>query len=96
MKIEITSRHFIPSNKLKELVEEKVNKVNKYNVELTRCHVILSKDNDAEEQVEIIAHSRGHEFIASDNSNLFEKSLANAVNKISIQLQKQHDKIVGH
>lgn len=96
MKIEITSRHFIPSNKLKELVEEKVNKVNKYNMELTRCHVILSKDNDAEEHVEIIAHSRGHEFIASDNSNLFEKSLANAVNKISIQLQKQHDKIVGH
>jgi len=96
MKIEITSRHFIPSNKLKELVEEKVKKIIKYNVALTRCHVILSKENGSDENVEIVAHSKGHEFIASDNSDLFEKSLANTVKKISIQLQKQHDKIVGH
>ncbi len=96
MNIEITSRHFSPSEELKTLVSEKVSKVNKYNVELTRCHVILSKENGAEASVEIVAHSKGHEFVAHDNSNKFEKSVANSVKKLSIQLKKQHDKIVGH
>ena len=96
MNIEITSRHFTPSEELKALVNEKFSKVNKFNIELTRCHVILSKENVQEESVEIIAHSKGHEFVAHDNSNVFEKSLANSVNKLSIQLKKQHDKIVGH
>jgi ribosomal subunit interface protein len=96
MNIEITSRHFSPSEKLKELVNEKLAKIDKFNVNLTRCHVILSKENGAEESVEIVAHSKGHEFVAHDNSSVFEKSLANSVNKLSIQLKKQHDRIVGH
>ncbi|MBC8311368.1 MAG: ribosome-associated translation inhibitor RaiA [Candidatus Marinimicrobia bacterium] len=96
MNIEITSRHFTPSEELKVLVNEKMAKLEKYNVSLTRCHVILSKENAAEEKVEIVAHSKGHEFVAHDNSSIFEKSLANSVNKLSIQLKKQHDKIIGH
>jgi len=96
MNIKITSRHFSPSEELKLLVNEKISKVNKYNVQLTRCHVILSKENAQEESVEIIAHSKGHEFVAHDNSIAFERSLVNSVNRLSIQLKKQHDKIVGH
>ena len=96
MNIEITSRHFTPSDELKDLVNEKLAKLDKFNVSLTRCHVILLKENAAEESVEIVAHSKGHEFIAQDNSSVFEKSLANSVNKLSIQLKKQHDRIVGH
>ena len=49
-----------------------------------------------EEQVEIVAHSKGHEYIAHDNSSVFEKSLANSVNKLSIQLKKEHDRMLGH
>ena len=96
MNIEITSRHFNPSEELKALVNEKILKVNKFNIELTRCHVILSKENRSEESVEIVAHSKGHEFVAHDNSSVFEKSVANSVAKLSIQLKKQHDKIVDH
>ena len=96
MNMEITSRHFTPSEELKILVSDKLAKLEKFNVTLTRCHVILSKENGVEESVEIIAHSKGHEFIAHDNSSAFEKSLANSVKKLSIQLKKQHDRIVGH
>ena len=96
MNVEITSRHFTPSEELKALVNEKISKVNKFNIELTRCHVILSRENGSEESVDIVAHSKGHEFVAHDNSSVFEKSLANSVKKLSIQLKKQHDKIVAH
>ena len=96
MNIEITSRHFTLSERLKLLVNEKISKVNKFNIELTRCHVILSRGNGSEESVEIVAHSKGHVFVAHDNSSVFEKSLANSVAKLSIQLKKQHDKIVAH
>ena len=58
--------------------------------------MILSRENFSEESVEIVAHSKGHEFIAHDNSSVFEKSLANSVSKLSIQLKKQHDKIADH
>ena len=96
MNIEITSRHFTSSEELKRLVNDKLAKLEKFNITLTRCHVILSKENGVEESVEIVAHSKGHEFVAHDNSNTFEKSLANSVNRLSIQLKKQHDRIVGH
>ena len=96
MNIKITSRHFIPTEELKSLVNEKLGKLDKYNVQLTRCHVILSKENTSEESIEIVAHSKGHEFVAHDNSGVFEKSLAKSVNKLSIQLKKEHDKIVDH
>ena len=96
MNIEITSRHFILSGELKRLINEKFSKLDKYNVELTHCRVILTKGNPSKESVEIIAHSKGHEFVAHDDSNTFEKSLVNSVKRLSIQLKKQHDKIVGH
>tara|TARA_B110000116_G_scaffold85836_1_gene74663 strand:+ start:655 stop:945 length:291 start_codon:yes stop_codon:yes gene_type:complete len=96
MNIDITSRHFTSSEELKILVNDKLAKLEKFNITLTRCHVILSKENGVEESVEIVAHSKGHEFVAHDNSNTFEKSLANSVNKLSIQLKKQHDRIVDH
>ena len=96
MNMEITSRHFTPSEELKTLVSDKLAKLEKFNVTLTRCHVILSKENGVEENVEIVAHSKGHEYVAHDNSSVFEKSLVNSVNKLSIQLKKQHDRIVGH
>jgi ribosomal subunit interface protein len=96
MNINITSRHFTSSEELKILVNDKLAKLEKFNITLTRCHVILSKENGVEESVEIVAHSKGHEFVAHDNSNTFEKSLANSVNKLSIQLKKQHDRIISH
>ena len=97
MNIEVTARHFTPSDILKELIEEKVSKVEKYNVELTRCNVVLTKEeNGVEQSVEIIAHGKGHEFVSHDNSSKFEKSLANAVDKLSVQIKKYHDKKVSH
>lgn len=88
MTVEITSRHFSPSEKLQKLVTEKVAKIEKFS-SLTNCFVILEKDNTGE-VVEIKAHSKGHEYFAQENSPLFEKSLIVAVDKIISQMKKHN------
>ena len=90
MTIEITSRHFSPSEKLQKLVNERVSKIERYS-SLTNCFVILEKDNTGE-VVEIKAHSKGHEYFAQENSDLFEKSLTVAVDKIITQMKKHSGK----
>ena len=94
MNIEITARHFTASNQLKELIHEKMNKVKKFNSNIMSCHVILTKENNSE-NVEIVARAQGYHFAAHENADIFERSLVNAINKISIQIKKQHDKEIG-
>ena len=94
MNIEITARHFTVSLHLKELINEKIKKVKKFNSEILSCHVILTKENNSE-NVEIIARTKGNDFAAHENADVFERSLINAIDKISIQIKKQHDKAIG-
>ena len=95
MNIEITARHFSASDHLKELVYEKIKKIEKYNSGIMNCHVILTKENNRE-NVEIIARMKGYDFAAHENANFFEISLVNAIDKISIRIKKQHEKTLGH
>ena len=94
MNITITSRHFTASEQLIELVNEKVKKIEKFNNEIISCTIILTKENNSE-NVEIIVHAKGHDFISSENEDIFERSLTNAVYKISNQIKKQHEKAIG-
>ena len=70
-------------------------KIEKFNDEIISCNVILTKENNSE-NVEIIIHAKGYDFISSENEVNFERSLINAVYKISNQIKKQHDKAIGH
>ena len=94
MNIEITARHFTASNSLKDLIHEKINKIKKYNSDIMSCRVILTKENNSK-HVEIIAHAKGNNFAAHENGDSFESSLINAIDKISIQIKKQHEKAIG-
>ena len=94
MNINITARHFTASEQLKELVHEKIRKVEKFNSGIMSCHVILTKENNSE-NVEIIARLKGYDFTAHENADVFERSLKNAIDKISIQIKKQHEKAIG-
>ena len=95
MKIDITARHFSPSEQLKEMVYQKLKKIEKFNSDIMDCRVVLTKEVNFED-VEIIAHGKGHHFVAHENSDNFEKSLICAVDKITIQVKKQHEKLVNH
>jgi len=94
MNFEITCRHFTPSESLREIVQEKIKKINKYALDITSCRIILEKQNDIE-KVEIITYVDGKELFASDSSHVFEKSIAVALNKIIPQIIKCHDKRIG-
>ena len=95
MNIEITSRHFTASAQLKELVNEKIKKIERFNNIIISCYVILTKEHNSE-NVEIIVHVKGHDFISSENEDIFERSLINAVDKISTQIKKHHEKTLSH
>ena len=94
MNIEITARHFTASHHLKELIHEKIKKVAKFNSGIMSCHVILTKENN-NENVEIVARAKGCDFAAHENADIFERSLVNAIDKITIQIKKQHEKEIG-
>ena len=94
MNIEITARHFTASGQLKDLIHEKIKKVEKYNSGIMSFHVILTKENNSE-NVEIVARAKGYNFVSHENADVFERSLKNVIDKISIQIKKQHDKAVG-
>ena len=95
MKVDITARHFSPSDQLKEMVYEKLKKIEKFNSSIMHCRVILTKQANFED-VEIVAHGKGSHFVANENSENFEKALLIAIDKITIQVKKQHDKLVDH
>ena len=94
MNIEITARHFTASSQLKELIHEKIKKIKKFNSGIMSCHIILTKENNSE-SVEIVARAKGYNFAAHENSDIFERSLVNALDKISIQIKKRHEKALG-
>ena len=95
MNIEITARHFTASDKLKELINEKIMKIEKFNSGIMNCHVILTKENSGE-NVEINAHIKGHNISAHVNGDVFEQSFKSAVKKFSIQIKKHHKKAKTH
>ena len=94
MNIEITARHFTISTQLKDLIHEKIKKIKRFNSAIMSCHVILTKENNRE-NVEIVARAKGYDFAAHENADVFERSLVNAIEKISIQIKKQHEKAIG-
>ena len=94
MNVDITARHFTASHQLKELIHEKIKKVEKFNKDIMSCHVILTKENNSE-NVEIVARTKGYDFAAHENADVFERSLIYAIDKLSIQIQKKHEKALG-
>ena len=93
MNIEITARHFTASSQLKDLIHEKIKKIKRFNSGIMSCHVILTKENNSE-NVEIVARTKGYDFAAHENADIFERSLVNAIEKIAIQIKKQHEKTI--
>ena len=95
MNIEITARHFTASDKLKKMINEKIMKIEKFNSDIISYRVVLTKESHFED-VEIIINRKGNNFVSHEYGDTFEKALISAVDKITIQVKKQHDRIVSH
>ena len=87
MNIDITARNFNLSNNLKTFVEDKVNKLIKYDKKITLIKVIFLKESRAE-KVELIVNSKNNQYLTKCYSSVFEKTFIKAIDNIIVQIKK--------
>lgn len=95
MNVEITSRHYDASPKVREYVNEELQKLEIFDHLITSCKVILEKSKEGE-LVEISIHVSGKDLVSSESSDDIIKSIDLAVDKIERQLKKFKEKRYSH
>ncbi|MFC1543378.1 ribosome hibernation-promoting factor, HPF/YfiA family [Candidatus Neomarinimicrobiota bacterium] len=92
MQIEVTARHFKAPQELRDLIDKKVHKLDRYFDGVLNCRVVLSSD-DGQEVVDIIAHSKKHMFTVRETGQRVDRVVARAVRKLKIQLKRHKDRL---
>ena len=99
MNIQIHSIHVSPDTKLKEVMEEKVSKLEHFHQKIERADVYLKLDNNdaivKEKVIEIRLHIPGADLFTSQSSNMFEAALDLAIDQIKKQLIKKKEKMMN-
>ena len=88
MNIEITARKFTPSKELKDLINERILTLKKFDSNIDFVRVILLKESRAE-KVELIISAKKNKYVTKCYSSVFEKTIANAIDNIKIQIRKK-------
>jgi ribosome hibernation promoting factor len=94
MNITITARKFKARETLKDFIKQEVSSLSRFNDDILSADVILSFQNvkDSIKSSEITLHVPGQTFVATKNSDEFEKSISASVEKLSRQLKKLKSK----
>lgn len=87
MKIELTTRHYEVSDRIRSHVMSEVEKLEKFHDRIVNCKVILEKSKGGE-KVEIKLHVSGKDMYTSDISDEMIKSVDVAVQRMGRQLKK--------
>ena len=87
MNIDITSRGFTISEHLTDFVHSKLQKLSKFDKNISNVNVILLKESRAE-KVEIIVESNKNTYISKRYSSVFEKTIVKAIENIITQIKK--------
>ncbi len=95
MNIELTSRHYEASAKVREYAREELEKLNKYDHFVSSCRVILEKSKEGE-VVEIYIHVSGKDLVCSESSDDIIKSIDLAVENMARQLRRFKEKRYAH
>ena len=74
MNIDITSRGFTPSSELLELINSKVEKLSKFDKNISDIKVVLKKESRAE-KIELVVESKRNTYVSKRYSSAFELSL---------------------
>ena len=91
MLIEITSRHNEVSEKVRDYLKEKIEKLEKFFPNIVSCKVVLDSQKEGE-VVDITMHVSGKDFVTKVVSDNIVKSIDLAVHKIENQLRKFKEK----
>lgn len=87
MQIEITTRRYEPSERVKVYVENEVGKLEKFLNNILNCKVVLEKTKEGD-LVEITLHVPGKDLFVSEITDDMIKSVDFAVEKMVRQLKK--------
>ena len=87
MNIDITSRGFTPSSDLIDLINTKVEKLSRFDKNISDIKVVLKKESRAE-KVELIVESKSNTYVSKRYSSVFEKTLVMSIDNIKSQIQK--------
>ncbi|MEQ8702643.1 MAG: ribosome-associated translation inhibitor RaiA [Phaeodactylibacter sp.] len=100
MKVQVHST-FQVNEYLDGVIEEKVSKLANYSDQIIEAEVYLKigekRHRHAEEQiVELRLTVPGHTFFAEEHSDLFEKAVASAADKVKRQLLRHKEQTTNH
>ncbi|MDA3899261.1 MAG: ribosome-associated translation inhibitor RaiA [Spirochaetes bacterium] len=95
MNLRITGRHVSVSEKLKEHVEKKVSKIEKYFNQIISVEVIIFEEK-VDKVVEIIIHADGAKFYSSDKSGDYYSCVDSLIDKLDQQIKKHKEKLQQH
>lgn len=93
MRIEVTARHFRAPRELRNFVEREIRRLKRYYGGVLDCQVVLSRGN-GQAMVEIVAHSKGHQFTVIESSPKIDRAVVLAVEKLKSQLKRHKEKLV--
>jgi putative sigma-54 modulation protein len=95
MKISINSVHFDADKKLLEFIEEKINKLEKFNDSIIDCEVFLRLDNNHNNEnkiTEVKMNIKGKEVFVKKQRKSFEEATDEAVDTLKRQMKKYKEK----
>lgn len=92
MKVVITSKNVKASDKLKETIQKKLEKLGKYFSDDIGVNVMLSEERN-NKKIEATIKAKGMIFRAEDKSGDFYTGIDNVVEKLSKQMSRFKDKI---
>ena len=96
MDVKIQTVHFTGDQKLMDLVNRKIEKLNTFHDRITKVDVFLKLDNVVhalkDKVVELRVHVPRHDFFVKATSKSFEESFENAFLSIVNQLKRQKEK----
>ena len=95
MNVEITSRHYDASERVRTYVVEELKKLDKFEHFITTCKVILEKSKEGE-MAEITLHVSGKDLVCSEASDDIIKSIDVAVDKMERQIKRFKEKRYTH
>ena len=96
MKITINSVHFSAADRLRDYIEKRMNKLDRFFDRVVDARVNLKLQQEvkgANKSVEIALHVPGNTLIAQVQSSTFEHATNQAIEKIKSQLKKHKEKL---
>ncbi len=95
MEIDISGRHFKVTAPLKEYIESKVGKIEKYSLKIESVHVVLEMQR-FRHIVEITLLGKNLRLICKKDATDMYAAFDGCVGSVELQLSKQHDKVRDH